>query len=240
VKTFNWLGTLWGGQIRFTSAMLNALAFVSMFVIGGLSGLFMAATPVDIQIHDTYYIVGHIHYVLFGGSTFAIFAGLYYWWPKMFGRRLNEGLGKVHFVLSFLFFNGTFFLMHVLGAGGMMRRIANPSNYEFLAHYQPMNEFITWCAIGLGATQILLVGNIVWSFVSPGAKCEERNPWHANTLEWSAPSPPPHGNFAEVPTVGRGPYEYSVPGHPEDFFPQDAPGPDPAREPHGHPAKAPA
>jgi cytochrome c oxidase subunit 1 len=236
IKTFNWLGTLWGGQIRFTSAMLNALAFVSMFIIGGLSGLFMAATPVDMHIHDTYYIVGHIHYVLFGGSTFAIFAGIYFWFPKMFGRHMNETLGKVHFVLSFVFFNGTFFTMHILGAGGMMRRVANPYNYQFLSHLQPMNEFMTICAIGLGATQLLFLGNMAWS-LRRGPKAE-RNPWRANTLEWSAPSPPPHGNFEAVPTVYRGPYEYSVPGREEDFLPQDVPGPDPQQGGHG--AAAPA
>jgi cytochrome c oxidase subunit I len=236
VKTFNWLGTLWGGQIRFTSAMLNAIAFVSMFVIGGLSGIFMAATPVDMHIHDTYYIVGHIHYVLFGGSTFAIFGGIYFWYPKMFGRMLNEGIGKVHFWLSFLFFNGTFFTMHILGAGGMPRRIANPYNYMYLQHLQGMNQFMTWCAIGLGFSQLLLVGNMAWSFFK-GRKAE-RNPWNANTLEWTAPSPPPHGNFASVPVVYRGPHEYSVPGRGEDFYPQAEPGPDPSAG--GHDAPAPA
>ena len=235
VKTFNWLGTLWGGQIRFTSAMLNALAFVSMFVIGGLSGIFMAATPVDIYIHDTYYIVGHIHYVLFGGSTFAIFGGIYFWFPKMFGRMMNEALGKIHFFLSFVFFNCTFFTMHFLGERGMPRRIADPYAYQYLEELGPMNQFITWSALGLGATQVLLIINIAWSLKA--GKKAEKNPWMSNTLEWAAPSPPPHGNFAEVPTVGRGPYEYSVPGHPEDFFPQDAPGPDPAKE-HGAPHHA--
>ncbi len=116
IKVFNWIGTMWGGQIHFTAAMLNAIAFVSMFIIGGLSGIFMAATPVDMHIHDTYFIVGHIHYVLFGGSTFGLFAALYFWYPKMFGRMLDERLGKIHFALSFLFFNGTFFLMHIVGA----------------------------------------------------------------------------------------------------------------------------
>ncbi|MCK6480329.1 MAG: cbb3-type cytochrome c oxidase subunit I [Planctomycetes bacterium] len=233
IKTFNWLGTLWGGQIRFTCAMWNALAFVSMFVIGGLSGLFMAATPVDMHIHDTYYIVGHIHYVLFGGSTFAIFGGIYYWFPKMFGRHMNETLGKVHFFLSILFFNGTFFTMHLLGAQGMPRRIANPYTYDYLAHTQPMNEFMTWCAIGLGATQILFLANMAWSLRA--GKAAERNPWRSNTLEWSAPSPPPHGNFEAVPTVYRGAYEYSVPGEAEDFMPQDRPGRDPSED-HGRPA----
>jgi cytochrome c oxidase subunit 1 len=236
IKTFNWLGTLWGGQIRFTTAMLNALAFVSMFIIGGLSGIFMAATPVDMHIHDTYYIVGHIHYVLFGGSTFAIFAGIYYWFPKMFGRFMNETWGKIHFVLSFLLFNGVFFTMHILGAGGMPRRIANPYNYSYLQQLQPMNEFMTWCAFGLGAVQILLLVNMFWSMKH--GKPAGKNPWNANGLEWVAPSPPPHGNFETVPNCYRGPYEYSVPGRAEDFYPQDEPGPDPAAEGHDRPAAA--
>ena len=239
IKTFNWLGTLWGGQIRFTSAMLNALAFVSMFVIGGLSGIFMAATPVDMFIHDTYYVVGHIHYVLFGGSTFAIFAGIYYWFPKMFGRHLNETLGKIHFALSFIFFNGTFFTMHILGAEGMPRRIANPYTYEYLAHTQPMNQFMSWCVLGVGPVQVIFLANL--GFYLFMWRVAESNPWHANTLEWSAPTPPPHGNFETVPTVYRGPYEYSVPGQAEDFMPQDQPGPDPAEDPHApSPAGSPA
>jgi cytochrome c oxidase subunit 1 len=132
IKVFNWLGTMWGGRIHFTSAMLNAMAFVAMFIIGGLSGIFMAATPVDMHIHDTYFIVGHIHYVLFGGSTFGLFAAIYFWFPKMFGRMMNEPLGKLHFVLTFIFFNGTFFLMHIIGMHGHMRRIADPTVYEYL------------------------------------------------------------------------------------------------------------
>jgi cytochrome c oxidase subunit 1 len=219
IKTFNWLGTLWGGQIHFTTPMLHALSFVSLFIIGGLSGIFMAATPVDMFIHDTYFVVGHIHYVLFGGSTFAIFGGLTYWFPKMFGRMMNEGMGKVHWFLTFVFMNGVFFPMHVLGAGGMPRRYADPYSFEYLKWMQPMNQFMTWCALLLGATQILFLVNFFWS-MRAGRKAE-RNPWNANTLEWSAPSPPPHGNFEAVPTVHRGPYEYSVPGAEGDFLPQD-------------------
>ena len=126
IKTFNWLGTLYKGNIHYTAAMLNALSFVAMFVIGGLSGIFMACTPVDMYIHDTYFIVAHIHYVLFGGSLFGIFAGITYWYPKMFGRMMNETIGKVHFWITFVAFNCTFFPMHILGMGGHMRRIYNP------------------------------------------------------------------------------------------------------------------
>jgi len=219
VKVFNWLGTLWGGQIRFTAAMCFAIAFVSMFIIGGLSGIFMAATPVDIQIHDTYFIVAHIHYVLFTGSLFGIFGAVYYWYPKMFGRKMDERLGRWHFCLTFLFGNGVFFLMHVVGAGGMHRRIADPKQFEFLHRWQFLNQFMTVCAFCLFLSQILFLVNFVRSLVA-GEKAGT-NPWHANTLEWVTPSPAPHGNFGEeIPTVHRGPYEYASPDATEDYLPQ--------------------
>jgi cytochrome c oxidase subunit 1 len=218
IKTFNWLGTLWGGNIRFTSPMLFALGFVSNFVIGGLSGIFMASTPVDIFIHDTYFIVAHFHYVV-AGIIFALFAAVYYWFPKMFGRMMNEGLGKIHFVLTYIFFNGAFFPMHFLGVGGHMRRIYNPTQYEFIMPMQDWNVFITVSALILGASQIFFLVNFFWSLFA--GKRAERNPWEANTLEWSAPTPPPHGNFEVQPVVYRGPYEYSSPDVKEDWLPQD-------------------
>jgi cytochrome c oxidase subunit 1 len=219
IKTFNWLGTIWGGSIRFTTACCFALGFVSMFVIGGLSGIYMANTPVDIFIHDTYFIVGHIHYVVFGGSILGIFAGLYHWFPKMFGRMMNETVGKIHFFLTIIAFNVTFFPMHIIGAGGHMRRIYNPTQYEFLRPLQHWNEMMTMGAIALGFAQLFFFANFLYSmFAGPKAP---KNPWNATTLEWEAPSPPPHGNFpGPVPTVYRGPYEYSVPGQAEDFLPQ--------------------
>jgi cytochrome c oxidase subunit 1 len=218
IKTFNWLGTLWGGNIRFPAPMLHALAFVSMFVIGGLSGIYMASTPVDIFIHDTYYIVAHIHYVVFGGSIFGIFAAITYWFPKMFGKMMNDKLNKIHFWLSFIFFNGTFFPMHILGVGGHMRRIYNPMQYEFLHDMQWINVFISWNAFLLGAAQLILFYNIFQSLIR-GKKAED-NPWHANTLEWTAKYPIPHGNFETIPTVYHGPYEYSAPKVEEDWLPQ--------------------
>ncbi len=219
IKTFNWLGTLYKGNIHYTAAMLNALAFVAMFVIGGLSGIWMACTPVDMYIHDTYFIVAHIHYVLFGGSLFGIFAGITYWYPKMFGRMMNETLGKIHFWITFTAFNCTFFPMHILGMAGHMRRIYNPTQYEFLKPIQGINLFISMSAFVLGSAQFLFLANIVWSLIK-GAKATE-NPWNANTLEWTTPSPPPHGNWpGTVPTVYRGPYEYSSPEVAEDFLPQ--------------------
>ncbi len=224
IKTFNWLGTLWGGSIRFTVPMLNALAFVGMFVIGGLSGIFMASTPVDIYIQDTYFIVAHIHYVVFGGSIFGAFAAIYYWFPKMFGRMLDDRLGKLHFWTTFVAYNVTFFPMHILGVGGMMRRIYNPAQYEFLQPLQWWNVLITWGAFALGLAQIFFIVNFLWSLFA--GKRAPRNPWNANTLEWTAPSPPPHLNWGDrIPTVYHGPYEYSVPGVSEDFLPQTRPLP---------------
>ncbi|MAE66768.1 MAG: hypothetical protein CMJ18_21070 [Phycisphaeraceae bacterium] len=428
IKVFNWLGTLWGGDIRFTPAMLHAVGFVSMFVIGGLSGIFMASTPVDIPIHDTYFIVAHIHYVLFGGSIFGIFAGIYHWYPKMFGTHMNARWGVIHFVLTIIAFNGTFFLMHVLGVGGHPRRYASIMEFPLLQHLQPMNVIMTLWAMALGMAQIpffynffasmprragrglialfaaalvatTVIGHSYWSgatwevadgvsrmlttgygsyanllghvfavaaliallvmlvkglpiggriaavlllvpaivlsilvsrwassggltttawqathnlqvafghgviasivvviavfliwavggalrmpallqrllyivtlpaFLSPlvlkedlyilrgmtglmdarylilillalpgllylvirrprdafGAPAET-NPWHANSLEWAAPSPPPHENFETIPTVYRGPYEYSPPDVEADFLPQSEPG----------------
>jgi cytochrome c oxidase subunit I len=219
IKTFNWLGTIWGGNLQFRTPMLFALGFVSMFVIGGLSGIYMASTPVDIFIHDTYYIVAHIHYVVFGGSIFGIFAGLYYWFPKMYGRMMNETLGKLHFWSTLVFFNMTFFPMHILGIGGHMRRIYNPTQYEFLQPLQYINVIITIGALCLGASQLFFVVNFFWTLIA--GRRAERNPWKANTLEWEAPTPTPHGNFpGPLPTVYRGPYEYSSPLVEEDYLPQ--------------------
>ncbi len=220
VKTFNWLGTIWGANIQYTTAMLNALAFVAMFVIGGLSGIFMAATPVDVYFHDTYFIVAHIHYVLFMSSIFGIFGAIYFWFPKMFGKMMSEKCGKVHFALTFLFANGTFYPMHIIGIGGHPRRYYDPTLYKFLEHLQPLNQFMTICALLLGLAQIIFLvnffGSLFWGKKAP------INPWHSNTLEWTAPSPPPHGNFETPPIVRRGPYEYGVPGMEEDYLPQTA------------------
>ena len=227
IKTFNWMGTVWGGSIRFTTPMCFALAFVSMFVIGGLSGIYMASTPVDLFIHHTYFIVAHIHYVLFGGSLFGVFAGIYFWYPKMFGRMMNEFWGKVHFVLMFMFFNLTFFPMHNLGLNGMMRRIADPTVYDHLRSQQPLQIFITLSAFGLGLSTIPFFVNFFYSmFKGPKAP---KNPWNSTTLEWTVPSPPGHGNFEVTPTVYHGPYEYSVPGMQQDFLPQNQPAPDTAQ-----------
>jgi len=231
IKVFNWLGTLWRGNIHFHTPMLNAIAFVAMFVIGGLSGVYMATTPVDIFIHDTYFIVAHIHYVLFGGSLFAIFAAIYFWYPKMFGRMMSEGLGKVHFALTFVFYNLVFFPMHFLGMGGHMRRIYDPNEYEFLKPFAGLNRFISVMAFLLLASQIPFIVNFFWSLFK--GKRAPDNPWNDNGLEWTVSSPAPHGNFATTPTVYHGPYEYSSPLVEEDFLPQ-------SRKVSGQPQTAPA
>jgi cytochrome c oxidase subunit 1 len=220
IKTFNWLGTLWGGNIQFTAAMWNAIAFVSMFVIGGLSGIFMASTAVDVHIHDTYFIVAHIHYVLFGGTTFGIFGAIYFWYPKMFGRMMNETLGKIHFWLSIVAFNCTFFAMHILGIGGFPRRVPGVvhQQYSSFAHFLEMNQFISISAFALGLAQIPFIINFIGSWIW-GPKAP-RNPWLATTLEWETESPPPHGNFATVPVVHHGPYEYASPLVEEDWLAQ--------------------
>jgi cytochrome c oxidase subunit I len=225
IKTFNWLATMWRGDLHFHTPMLHAVSFVAMFVIGGLSGVFLASAPVDIFLHDTYFVVAHIHYVLFGGSLFALFAAITFWYPKMFGRMMNPLLGKLHFWLTLVFFNLTFFPMHQLGIAGMMRRIYDPGQYQFLQPLQDINTFITISALLLIGTQFIFAFNFLWSmFRGPAAG---PNPWRANSLEWSAPSPPPHGNFATTPIVRRGPYEYSSPLSDDDFLPQDAPAPAP-------------
>jgi cytochrome c oxidase subunit 1 len=212
--------------------MIHAISFLSTFTIGGLSGIFMASAPVDIFIQDTYFIVAHFHYVV-AGIIFAMFAAITYWYPKLFGREMNETMGRIHAVLTFVFFNLVFFPMHFLGVGGMMRRIYNPTQYEFLQHLQPIAVFMSVCAFILGTVQILFIWNFVASLFN--GKKAPRNPWQSNTLEWQAASPPPHGNWdAAVPTVYRGPYEYSVPGMAEDYLPQTQVVAGAAAGGHGH------
>jgi cytochrome c oxidase subunit 1 len=209
IKTFNWMGTLWRGNLQLHTPMLFAISFVALFAIGGLSGVFMAATPVDIYIHDTYFIVAHLHYVLFGGSLFALFGAIYYWFPKMFGRMMSEKLGKVHFWLTFVLYNVVFFPMHGLGMVGMMRRIYDSTGYAHLQGVQDTNQLITIAAFGLYASGFIFAFNFFWS-IFRGEKAG-RNPWNATTLEWQTSSPPKHGNWDEVPIVYHGPHEYSHP-----------------------------
>jgi cytochrome c oxidase subunit I len=230
IKVFNWLGTMWRGDIHLDAPMLHACAFVSMFVIGGLSGIFMASAPVDIYIHDTYFIVAHIHYVLFGGSLFGIFAGITFWYPKMFHRMMSPTLTKIHFWLTFVSYNAVFWPMHNLGLKGHMRRIYDPNQYEFLQPLQPLNTFISVAAFILIAAQMIFAFSFFWSMFK-GEKAPQ-NPWKSNTLEWTAAGHPPgHGNFpGGTPHVYRGPYEYSSPEGFDDFLPQNVP-PDQVKRP---------
>jgi len=196
VKMFNWLGTMWRGSISFEAPMLFALGFLSMFLIGGINGTFSAAVPVDFALHDTYFVVAHIHYVLFGGSVFAVFAGLYYWFPKIWGRRLNERLGQLHFAIQFIGFNLAFFPMHLLGLDGMPRRIATYSGDN---GWETLNMLSTVGAFLIAVSMIPFLINVVMAFMRP--KNQPNDPWEANTIEWWTTSPPPVHNFDDLPEV---------------------------------------
>jgi cytochrome c oxidase subunit 1 len=197
VKIFNWIATLWGGQLRFTTAMKFALAFIAMFIIGGLSGVSHAAAPSDLQQTDTYYVVAHFHYVLFGGTVLGLFAGMYYWWPKMTGRLLSERVGSWHFWLTFIGMNLTFFPMHFIGMLGMPRRIYT---YTPALGLDTMNLVSTIGAFTIGVATLLFAWN-AWRTRRHGEQAPN-DPWGGATLEWSIPSPPPPHNFDIVPTVG--------------------------------------
>ncbi|MBN9492625.1 cbb3-type cytochrome c oxidase subunit I, partial [bacterium] len=196
VKMFNWIGTMWRGSISFTTPMLFAVGFLSMFLIGGINGAFSAAVPVDFALHDTYFVVAHIHYVLFGGSVMAVFAGLYYWFPKIWGRKLNESLGKMHFALMFTGMNLAFFPMHLLGLDGMPRRIAT---YATGNGWEPLNFISTVGAFMIAVSMLPFIYNVVAAFLRP--KDQPDNPWEANTLEWATTSPPPVHNFDSLPEI---------------------------------------
>jgi cytochrome c oxidase subunit I len=214
--------SLWGGSIRFTTPMLFALAFLPMFGIGGLTGLPLGLAPSDIHLHDTYYVIGHFHYVVAPGTIFGLFAGVYYWFPKATGRKMNELLGILHFLTSFICINLVFFPMFVQGLAGMNRRMYDGGMlYQHNASVLHWNVVQGYAAWGLGLAQIFFIVNFFMSI--KWGKAVDRNPWEATTLEWSAPSPPGHGNFLTEPIVYRGPYEYSVPGAAKDFSPQFEP-----------------
>jgi cytochrome c oxidase subunit 1 len=216
---FAMFATLWRGSLSFPTPMLYALGVLSVFLFGGLTGIFNGSAPVDIYIHDTYFVVAHFHYTLISVTFFASFGGVYFWFPKFFGRMMNEPLGKLHFWLTFICFTLTFTPMHLVGMGGMMRRISDPSKYEFLDSLQPLNGFISKAAFALMLSQIPFVINFFWSMFA--GKIAGKNPWNAATLEWSAESPPPHDNFGgKELVVCRGPYEYSQPDAENDWLPQ--------------------
>ena len=203
IKMFSWIGTIWGGKIRFTSAMLFALGFLSMFVIGGISGVMLAALPFDIHVHDTYFVVSHFHFVLFGGSVFAIYSALYHWFPKITGRMMNEPLGKLHFVLTYFGFFFTFFPMHIVGMLGMPRRVA-----VYDPNFTDWNRLISFSAFVLGISTFIVIYNLIKSyFHGPIAGA---NPWRALTLEWATTSPPPPTNFDDDPIPFEDPYGYGT------------------------------
>jgi cytochrome c oxidase subunit 1 len=219
VKTFNWLGTLWDARIRFTVPMLFAIGFVSTFVSGGLSGIFLGSSATDIALHDTYFVVGHFHLVMAVAPLMAAFAGVYFWFPKMFGRMMNMTAGKIHFWFTFIGVNCVFFPMHTLGVVGHLRRIYDPLQYSFLEPIAGLNQFISISAFILGGAQIIFIVNFFAS-IWLGAKASD-NPWNATTLEWTLPSPPGHGNFpGELPVVERWAFDYGLPGAKEDFVMQ--------------------
>jgi cytochrome c oxidase subunit 1 len=198
VKIFNWLGTIWGGSLRLTTPMYFALGFVAMFIIGGLSGVMHASPPADLQQTDTYFVVAHFHYVLFGGSMFAIIGGAYYWFPKMFGVMLSERIGKLQFWLTFIGMNLTFFPMHFLGLHGMPRRVYT---YPAGLGFELMNLVQTVGSLILGLSFLVMVYNIWKSVREQPERTAPADPWDAATLEWSIPSPPQEFNFAEIPVV---------------------------------------
>jgi len=215
IKIFSWLATLWRGVIHLRTPMLFALGFITMFTLGGISGIMLAVIPFDIHVSDTYFVVAHIHYVLFGGSVFTIFAGIYHWFPKMTGRMYSEGLGKLHFWLSFVFFNLTFGPMHFVGIDGMPRRVA-----DYAQKFATLNLFISISSFIFGLSFLIFLYNMIASWrYGPRAV---GNPWRAHSIEWQVSSPPPTFNFSEVPTVVGGPYEYGVPGAVHAVFKEKA------------------
>ncbi|UCE03323.1 MAG: cbb3-type cytochrome c oxidase subunit I [Candidatus Latescibacterota bacterium] len=219
VVLFSLIATLWRASIRYTPAMLFAVSTVAMFLIGGTTGIFLGAAAADIYFHDTYFVVAHFHYTLFPATILGMLTGIYHWFPKMFGRMLNETLGKVHFWLTILFFNLTFIPQFVLGIAGHPRRVADPLQYDLLLRdMQSYNIVSTVGAIGLFSVQILFIVNFFLSMLR--GRAAEANPWQATTVEWLTPSPPGHGNFAGEVVAVRGPYEYSPPGEDTDWLPQ--------------------
>jgi cytochrome c oxidase subunit 1 len=204
-----YLLTLWGAQIRFTVPMLFALAFLPMFAIGGLTGLPLGLAASDVHLHDTYYVIGHFHYIIAPGTIFALFAGVYHWFPKITGRHMNYTLGKFHFWTSFIAMNGVFFPMFFQGLAGVSRRLYDPTLYAHAKSVQPLSVLSSYSAFALGAVQIFFLFNLVYS-IFRGQRVESDNPWSSTTLEWATSTPPPHGNFPKPVEVFHGPYEYGL------------------------------
>ena len=222
VKTFNYLATLWRGNIKFTPAMLFAIGLVSFFISGGLTGIFLGNAALDINLHDTYFVVAHFHLVMGSAAIFGMLAGVYHWFPRMFGRMMNDKLGYLHFWITFICAYLVFFPLHFLGLDGVPRRYYAFTEFEFMQKWVTVNVFVTWSAIVAGLAQVAFLFNFFYS-IFKGKKAPQ-NPWNANTLEWTAPVEHIHGNWpGDLPTVYRWPYDYSKPGADEDFIPQTVP-----------------
>ncbi|WP_182923296.1 cytochrome c oxidase subunit I [Pedobacter planticolens] len=222
VKTFNWLATLWRGNIRFTPGMLFAIGMVSFFISGGLTGIWLGNAALDINLHDTYFVVAHFHLVMGSAAIFGMLAGVYHWFPRMFGRLMDKKLGYLHFWITFTCAYLVFFPLHFLGLDGVPRRYYAFTEFEFMQKWLTVNVLVTWSAIIAGLAQVAFLFNFFYSIFK--GKKSTQNPWGANTLEWTAPVERLHGNWpGEIPTVYRWPYDYSKPGAEEDFIPQTIP-----------------
>ncbi|HEX8427584.1 cytochrome c oxidase subunit I [Hymenobacter sp.] len=222
VKTFNWLATLWRGNIRFTTAMLYAIGFVSLFVSGGLTGIVLGNSALDIQMHNTYFVVAHFHLVMASSAIFGLFAGVYHWFPKMFGRMLDEKLGYIHFWSTFVGAYAVFMPMHYIGIAGFPRRYYSWTGFEMFNQFADLNKFISIAAILVWFGQFVFLFNFVYSMFY--GRRATQNPWKSNTLEWTTPIIPGHGNWpGDIPAVYRWPYDYSKPGAKDDFIPQNVP-----------------
>jgi cytochrome c oxidase subunit 1 len=221
IKVFNWITTLWRGNLRFTPAMLFAVGFVSLFISGGLTGIFLGNSAIDIQLHDTYFVVAHFQIVMGLAAFFGMFAGIYHWFPKMYGRFMNNALGYFHFIVTIIGSYMIFWPMHYLGMTGVPRRYFAFTTFEAFDQYKDLNQFISVFAIIVFVAQLVFMFNFFYS-IYKGRKVTEQNPWKANTLEWTTPINPGHGNWpGDIPEVHRWPYDYAKNG--QDFIPQTVP-----------------
>jgi cytochrome c oxidase subunit 1 len=222
IKVFNWLGTIYGGKLQFSTPMLFSIGFVSLFIAGGLTGPLLAQPSLDMYLHDTYFVVAHFHLIMAMAGIFAVFSATYFWFPRMFGRMMSKRLGAIHFWITLAGAYAIFMPMHLLGAAGHPRRYSELTGVQYVAAMAPLQEFITFAAIVTIAGQMIFLFNFFWSMFR--GERAEANPWRCTTLEWTLACPTPAAGFeGRVPMVNRGAYEYSVPGTSADFLAQDAP-----------------